>query len=58
MLAEAVQVAFTLLVDCMQAQLQRVMSAFLDPSMDDLHADGELYDVVISCISFCCCSLS
>ena len=39
MLAEAVQMAFHHLVRCLQGDLQRVMSAFLDPT-DDNASDG------------------
>ena len=36
MLAESVQVAFHHLVTCLQRELQQVMAAFLDESMEDL----------------------
>ena len=36
LLAQTVQMAFHYLVDCMQADLHRVMPSFLDESMEDL----------------------
>merc|ERR1719483_137631 len=47
MLAEAVQMAFHHLVRCLQGDLQRVMSAFLDPQEDlDPHDEmGQRYNM-------------
>ena len=38
-LAEAVQVAFSYLVGCLQAELTNAMPAFLEESLRDLEAD-------------------
>ncbi|XP_012937979.1 afadin [Aplysia californica] len=46
MLAEAVQMAFHHLVRCLQGDLQRVMSAFLDPTDDNVNDEmGQRYNM-------------
>ena len=55
MLAEAVQMAFHHLVRCLQGDLQRVMSAFLDPQDDaDVNDGTSLWQTYLSaCLPAC-----
>ena len=50
-LAEAVQLAFSHLVDCLQEELANAMPAFLEESLRDLDADDGKIRILTTCFT-------